>query len=146
VTGVARIHAVPANLDDLASAAAAEGFGMLRVLAAEWASGEQRFAAPGEALFAARNHAGSLIGIGGVTRDPWVTALRMRRFHVRPEARGGGVGRALAGAALDHARGAGAVLVRLRAPAAAAGFWVGLGFVPVMDPKATHSLRLRGGC
>lgn len=92
MTLVARIRALPADLDDLAGAAAAEGFGMLGVLAREWVAGTQRFAMPEEALFAARDGAGVLLGIGGVTRDPWAPALRMRRFYVRPPARGRGSG------------------------------------------------------
>jgi GNAT superfamily N-acetyltransferase len=131
---VARIRALPPDLDDLAGAAAVEGFGMLGVLAAEWAAGTQRFALPEEALFATRDAAGVLLGMGGVTRDPWMAALRMRRFYVRPQARGSGVGRALVAAAIDHARGAGAGVVRLRAPAVAARFWEGCGFMPVDDP------------
>ncbi|BDG72780.1 GNAT family N-acetyltransferase [Roseomonas fluvialis] len=144
MTLVARIRALPADLDDLAGAAAAEGFGMLGVLAREWVAGTQRFAMPEEALFAARDGAGVLLGIGGVTRDPWAPALRMRRFYVRPPARGRGIGRALVAAALDHARGAGAAMVRLRAPAAAARFWEGCGFRPIDDPTATHGLEWPG--
>jgi GNAT superfamily N-acetyltransferase len=142
MTRVDRIAALPPDLPELAAVAQAEGFGMLKVLAAEWADGTQRFAARGEALFAARDALGSLLGIGGITRDPYEPALRMRRFYVRPDARRAGVARALVRAALDQARAAGAERVRLRAPTAAAPFWESCGFAPLRDGTATHQLRL----
>ncbi|GGI99797.1 acetyltransferase [Neoroseomonas lacus] len=135
---------LPEGLPDLARIAAAEGFRMLDVLARDWADGSNRFTATGEALFAAHDGAGRLLGMGGITRDPWVEALRMRRFYVRPVARGDGVGRALAEAALDHARASEITMVRLRAPAVAFAFWEALGFVRLPgDPVATHALTLR---
>ena len=138
-----RLVGLPAGLPDLAGAAAAEGFRMLDVLAREWAHGETRFDRAGEALFAAQDEAGRLLGIGGITRDPWADALRMRRFYVRPEARRSGVGRALALAGIAQARGAGVALLRLRAPEAAFTFWQSLGFeVLPGDPQATHALVL----
>jgi predicted N-acetyltransferase YhbS len=54
-----------------------------------------------------------------------------------------GTGRALAAVAILHARGAGAPLVRLRAPAGAAAFWEACGFTPLQDARATHALVLR---
>lgn len=140
---VARILALPADLESLDAAAAAEGFGMIRVLATEWAAGTQRFGAPGEALFAARDGSGALVGIGGITRDPWTAALRMRRFYVVVSARRTGTGRALAAVAIEHARSAGGSLVRLRAPPGAAAFWEACGFTPVQDARATHARVLR---
>jgi GNAT superfamily N-acetyltransferase len=116
---------------------------MLDVLAREWADGSMRFAAPGEALFAARDERGLLLGIGGITCDPHATdALRMRRFYVAPAARGAGVGRCLAATAIGHA---GAACIRLRAPATAFTFWERLGFRPVAgDVQATHELNPPG--
>lgn len=141
---VERLEALPPDLPDLAASAAAEDFRMLDVLARDWADGAARFDSPGEALFAARDDAGRLLGIGGTTRDPWADALRMRRFYVGPAARGLGVGRALALAAMDQARGAGVTVLRLRAPDSAFAFWQGLGFAPLQgDPQATHALVLR---
>jgi GNAT superfamily N-acetyltransferase len=142
MTRIERVAALPPDLPALAAAAAREGFGMLAVLAAEWADGTQRFAGSGEALFVARDDGGGLLGLGGITRDPFAEALRMRRFYVRPNARGQGVGAALAAAALAHARGAGARLVRLRAPAEAARFWERCGFarLPPGADRATHAL------
>lgn len=116
---------------------------MLDVLAEEWAAGTNRFAGEGEALFGAFGADAALVGIGGVTRDPWVAALRMRRFYVLPAARRDGAGRGLAAAALGHARRSEAGLLRLRAPADAFAFWERLGFVPIPgDPQATHAMVL----
>ncbi len=137
---LARLDALPPDLPALAATSRAEGFGMVDTLLA---GGFAPFMSPGCALFAARADAGDLVGIGGITRDPVVQALRMRRFYVRPEARRLGVGRALVGALLDHARAAGADLVRLRAPAGAVAFWQSCGFAPVTEEAATHALRLR---
>lgn len=136
---VRRIAVPTDDLTALAGIAAGEGFRMLTVLLRDWADGSMRFTAPGEALFAARDTSGLLLGVGGITRDPWIEAFRMRRFYVRPEARGSGAGRLMAEAALDHARLSGAMRVRLRAPATAFLFWEALGFIPQAgDPQATH--------
>nr|WP_255568640.1 GNAT family N-acetyltransferase [Neoroseomonas alba] len=102
-----------------------------------------RFAAPGEALFAARDADGMLIGIGGITRDPFADALRMRRFYVLPGMRGTGTGRSLAMEAIARARAAGVGLIRLRAPEGAWRFWEALGFAPITgDAAATHRMTL----
>lgn len=66
-----RVTAPPDDLPQLAQLAAAEGFGMLEVLARDWADGSNRFTAAGEALFVARGGDGCLLGIGGITQDPW---------------------------------------------------------------------------
>lgn len=139
---VRRLEELPPGLDALAAEARGEGFHMLDRLAAEWASGENRFTGPGEALFGAFDPEG-LVAIGGITRDPSVAALRMRRFYVAPRARRAGLGEALARAALDVARDAGVPRLRLRAPATAFAFWQRLGFEPVIgDAMATHERGL----
>ncbi|CAH0206202.1 GNAT family N-acetyltransferase [Roseomonas sp. CECT 9278] len=136
---ILRLDALPPDVALLDAAARAEGFRMVGTLLAE---GFAPFTAPGCALFAARDPVGSLLGIGGITRDPHGPGLRMRRFYVRPQARRGGLGRALAMAVLDHARASGASCIRLRAPASAAAFWEGCGFTPMRAAQATHGLRL----
>lgn len=143
MTAIRRLRALPPDFPALAAVAEAEGFRMLRVLATEWTDGANRFAGPGEALFGGVAAAGDLVAIGGITRDPWAEALRMRRFYVAPWARRGGTGTALARAVLSTARGCGAGLVRLRAPASAFAFWEALGFRPLCgDPQATHIIAL----
>ena len=140
VVRVSRLLALPPDLDGLAAAAEAEGFGMLATLVAE---GFAPFAADGCALFGARDATGGLIGIGGVTRDPWAAALRLRRFYVRPEARGQGVGRDLAIAAIVEARRGTTDRLRLRAPPGAHAFWEAIGFVRIEDDlQATHAMVL----
>lgn len=140
---VRRLAELPPDLEALAAEARGEGFHMLDRLAAEWASGENRFTGPGEALFGAFDPRGRLVAIGGITLDPSVAALRMRRFYVAPRARRAGLGEALARAALDVARDAGVPRLRLRAPATAFAFWQGLGFEPVIgDAMVTHERRL----
>ncbi len=119
---------------------------MLDVLAREWAEGHACFDAAGEALFAVRDAQGRLLGLGGITRDPYAEALRMRRFYVLPAARGMGTGRALALAAIAHGAAAGAHTIRLRCLPNAARFWEGLGFAPVAgDAAATHAMALDAG-
>ncbi|MBR0683159.1 hypothetical protein GXW74_21895 [Roseomonas eburnea] len=90
---IVRVVALPLDLPDLAAVAAAEGFGMPEILPREWAAGSQRLGAPGEAPFAARDDAGVLLGIGGITPDrrrgtvlgggsasaPWPAGRRWRR-------------------------------------------------------------------
>ena len=129
--------ALPAGFEVLRHAADGEAFNMLAVLAREWASGENRFDRPGEALVAALD--GSILaGIGGMNQDTVVTgALRMRRFYVYPPYRRSGVGRALAEALLDRPEVAGR-MITLDAPLAeAARFWESLGFV--RDPRDGHT-------
>ena len=67
---VLRITALPEGFEELAADAVADGQKMLEILREDWASGATRFDGPGEALFAAL--AGeALLGLGGVTRDPY---------------------------------------------------------------------------
>lgn len=60
--------ALPSDLQRLAPAAAAEGIRTIDVVLDEWASGENRFAKPGEQLLVAYSD-GQLAAIGGITRD-----------------------------------------------------------------------------
>ena len=73
-------------------------------LAPDWEACATRFDREGEALLAARVN-GVLAGIGGLTVEPVMpSALRMRRFYVRPAFRRRGVGRQLAMALLARAK------------------------------------------
>jgi GNAT superfamily N-acetyltransferase len=131
-------EALPPGFEVLRHAADGEAFDMLSTLAREWASGENRFDKPGEALLAAFDGQ-TLAGIGAMSLDPHVEgALRMRRFYVKPPYRRRGVGRALAKAMLDRPEVAGRT-VTLNAPhAEAARFWEALGFVRDMQHGHTH--------
>ncbi|MBX3469050.1 MAG: GNAT family N-acetyltransferase [Planctomycetes bacterium] len=64
--------------------------------------------------------------------DP--TAWRLRGMAVRPDAQGKGVGRALLGACVAHARARGGRRVWCNARASAAGFYARLGFQTVGAP------------
>jgi GNAT superfamily N-acetyltransferase len=103
-------------------------------------SGTIRFDREGEALLAARL-SGVLAGIGGLTIEPVVpNAMRMRRFYVRRAYRRSGVGRKLATALLERARGAGR-LVTVNAGPASTAFWESLGFAPDARDGHTHIHR-----
>ena len=134
---------LPPELGRIADAADAEGVRNLGLLLAEWASGAQRFAGEGEALFAAYV-GGELAGVGGVSREAHtsVKAMRLRRFYVAASFRRLGVGRALAGAAMQQGLQAAPMLtLNARASAAAAPFWEALGFERDERNGWTHVLR-----
>jgi GNAT superfamily N-acetyltransferase len=128
---------LPAGLDPLRAEARGQGYRMLDTLAQEWEDGTQRFGRSGEALLAA--HVGdSLAGIGGLTLEPAIPgAMRIRRFYVALAHRHAGVGRALATALLENARGR---VVTANAAAGSEAFWVSLGFVPARRDGYTHVL------
>lgn len=119
---------LPGGFERLRSEALAEGFDHIERFAAEWLSGQVRFAEDGERLLAAEVD-GQLAGIGGVTREPAVPhTLRLRRFYVRAAFRGCGIGRALACELVRHANDLGRNLsLNARTPSACA-FWEKLDF------------------
>jgi GNAT superfamily N-acetyltransferase len=137
---IARILDLPDGFEELAADARADGERMLSVLREDWDSGALRFSGPGEALFAA--YAGdALLGLGGLTRDPYLRgdpAGRVRRLYVRRAARQHGAGRALVNAIVNGARPAGYLRLRVRAPAAAFLFYERCGFLRSVEPSATH--------
>lgn len=138
------VETLPDGFDVILGAAASEGVRNMAILAAQWASGEQRFGDPG-ALFAALVD-GDLAGVGGVTAETGAgePAMRMRRLYVLPMFRRFGVGRRLAGAMMQQGFQT-APLLTLNAGAsdAAAPFWEAMGFArtEALD-GATHALRL----
>jgi GNAT superfamily N-acetyltransferase len=128
---------LPTGFDSLRSDARSDGHTNMERLAADWASGANRFAAEGEALLAAFV-AGELAGVGGMTIDPTCPeALRLRRFYVRPRFRRHGVGRGLALALMDQARPLTNHLVLNAETELATRFWEALGFVA--DPRDGHT-------
>ncbi|WP_137177923.1 GNAT family N-acetyltransferase [Roseomonas sp. AR75] len=142
---VALIRALPPAFGELAADALADSQKMLEVLREDWESGTQRFDGPGAALFAA--YAGdALLGLGGLTRDPYLqdSAGRVRRLYVRRASRGHGAGRALVEAIIAGAAEAGWPRVRVRAPASAFRFYERCGFLRAVGERAaTHVLPLR---
>jgi GNAT superfamily N-acetyltransferase len=135
------IEELPAGFDALRAEARAEGYRFVDRLATDWMSGTIRFDREGEALLVARTN-GVLAGIGGLTIEPVVPeAMRMRRFYVRLAYRRSGIGRKLAIALLERARGA-RRLVTVNAAPASTAFWESLGFAPDSRDGYTHVRHL----
>jgi GNAT superfamily N-acetyltransferase len=136
---------LPSGIEELRAEAAGEGFRFVDKLVAEWPSGTNRFAQPGE-VFLGAFRAADLIAVGGLNRDPYTDKTgigRLRHLYVRRSDRGSGVGRALVRQLLDHAEGV-FHTVRLRtATREAAAIYVRLGFIPVHDETATHIILLQ---
>ncbi len=123
----------------------AEGHGFLRRLVAEWSSGQNRFAGPGEALYVARQGA-RLVGVCGLNADPYARVPgigRLRHLYVAADYRRRGVGQTLVGRVIRDAAGSYQTLtLRTDSPAAAA-FYAALAFVAGCTlPSSTHSLEL----
>src|SRR5262245_7040695 len=73
------------------------GWRFLRRLSDEWATGDNRFRLPGEALFAARVQ-GMLVGVCGLNVDAYAAnprVGRVRRLYVHASYRRRGIGRQL---------------------------------------------------
>jgi GNAT superfamily N-acetyltransferase len=142
---VALIRQLPPAFAELAADALADSQKMLEVLREDWAAGTQRFDRPGEALFAAFG-GDALLGLGGLTRDPYLPEAtgRVRRMYVRRASRGHGAGRALVEAIIAGAAEAGWPRLRVRAPASAFLFYERCGFLRAVGERAaTHVLPLR---
>jgi GNAT superfamily N-acetyltransferase len=143
---VERLHDLPPDgLAGLIAESERAGWKFLRRLAEDWASGANRFAGPGEALFVARRGR-RVVGVCGLNVDPYAAAGRVgrvRRLYVLSAYRRRGVGRRLVAAVVAAARGAFDRL-RLRTESAeAARFYEGLGFRPCAGvADCTHVLEL----
>lgn len=130
------------GIELLHSEAKDEGYDFIETLVEEWASGANRFDAPGEALCGHLDQ-GLLVAVGGLNCDPFAGRPdmgRIRRVYVRPAWRNRGVGRALVTALVGEARTYFSC-VRLRAEnALAARLYESMGFVPIASPDASHIL------
>jgi GNAT superfamily N-acetyltransferase len=71
------------------------------------------------------------------------SAMRMRRFYVRPEFRRGGIGRTLALTLRDRALARGRSIT-LNASRESVAFWEALGFIPDTRDGHTHLLNPNG--
>lgn len=80
---------------------------------AELASLPGAYAPPFGALLLALSADGTALGCVGLRALPEPGACEMKRLHTRPDARGAGIGRALAVAAIDAATAAGYETMRL---------------------------------
>lgn len=130
------------GIENLQSEALVEGYDFIQTLVEQWASGENRFDAPGEILCGHLDH-GVLVAVGGLNCDPFAGRPdmgRIRRVYVRPAWRNKGIGRALVTSLIERARTR-FRFVRLRAEnAEAARLYERIGFSPVESPDATHIL------
>ena len=139
---VSRLLSLPAALAAMEREAIGEEFGMITRLREEWESGANRFEGEGEILLAIFR-ADTLLGIGGLNRDPYVSdprVGRLRHFYVMKAERHCGIGRTLVERLLGHAAG-NFDSVRLWTDRAGS-FYDRVGFERVEGPKVTHVCRL----
>jgi GNAT superfamily N-acetyltransferase len=132
---------LPEEIHGLAAEARGEGHGNVERLILEWSSGEMRFGADGEALFAVFRE-GELAGVGGLTREPAAPeerVMRARRFYVARRFRGQGVAAALLDAVIQQAFEV-ADRITVNAHPASFGFWERAGFTPCSIRGVTHIL------
>jgi GNAT superfamily N-acetyltransferase len=144
MTAITRITDLDvAALQRLRTESSREGFKFMERLCEEWASGANRFDAPGEVLFLAIAD-GQVVGVCGLNRDPYAQDARIgrvRRLYVLPTHRRSGVGQALLEAVIAYAHDH-FDLLRLRTEAAD-DFYTAHGFRrDVSDSEATHVLEL----
>jgi GNAT superfamily N-acetyltransferase len=129
-------------MESLLSEALAEGYGFIGTLVEQWASGENRFDAPGEILCGHLDQ-GLLVAVGALNIDPFAGSTeigRIRKIYVRQAWRNKGVGRALVTTLVEQAR-IHFRCVRLRADNThAARLYEKIGFAPIESPDATHLL------
>jgi len=133
---------LPPDFSALRDAAQAEGHLLLDRLTTDWASGDLRFARPGEKLLVVRI-AEKAFGLGGVTLDPTrAPALRMRRFYVLNVARRQGVGRALVTALVKDLAPDRMIYVHAGI-SEAFRFWNAVGFQEFSGDRVTHRANVQ---
>lgn len=141
---IERVETLPeAELAALVTASEAEGYGFVRGLRDGLRTRPRPFDQPGEAFFAARC-GGRLVGICGLSRDPYAgnaAVGRVRRLYVLEPYRRLGVGRRLVQAVIGAA-GAHFTLLSLRTDnPAAARLYEELGFQPQTGIEGCTHLR-----
>jgi GNAT superfamily N-acetyltransferase len=124
-----------------------QGFEFMRRLVEEWASGANKFDRQGECLLGAFSD-GRLLGVAGLNRDPYANADgvgRLRHLYVLASARRDGVASLLVHHILQEARRSFRI-VRLRTTtAAAAAFYLRLGFTSIDEKTASHVMMIGSG-
>jgi GNAT superfamily N-acetyltransferase len=141
---IRRIAFTPEAFAPLMHEAEAGNVGFLLRLREEWQSGALRFERPGEFLLGAFAD-GRLIGVGGVSHDPYQPAEglgRVRHLYVLEASRRQGIARALMTRILERSADSFNML-RLRTRSAEAAFlYESLGFRRSDRDGETHRLRL----
>jgi GNAT superfamily N-acetyltransferase len=136
-----------AAIEPLLVEAEQQGFEFMRRLVEDWASGANRFNRRGECILGAFSD-GQLLGVAGLNRDPYVDADgvgRLRHLYVLASARRLGVGSLLVHHILQDAERSFRV-VRLRTTtAAAAAFYLRLGFASTDEKTASHVIIIGSG-
>jgi GNAT superfamily N-acetyltransferase len=137
-------HLTPEQLAVPIAESEAHGLSFVRRLADEWASGENRFDRPGEALFAVRE-AADIVGVGGLNVDPYTTdprTGRVRHVYVLAAHRRRGLATVLVSEIIAAARGHFHTLRLSTSNPDAARLYERLGFRPRADAgKCTHVLE-----
>lgn len=104
---IEKLSALPVDdLQPLLAESRKEGYELVARLIEEYESGDNRFDAPGEALYGVYEDA-ELIAIGGLNRDPYLQdgeTGRVRHVYVTVDRRGQGVGRLLTERIIAEAR------------------------------------------
>ena len=139
---VSRLLSLPAALAAMEREAITEGFGMITRLREGWDSGANRFDDEGEILLGVFR-ADTLLGIGGLNRDPYVSdprVGRLRHLYVMKAERYSGIGRTLVERILADAA-SNFDSVRLWTDRAGS-FYDRLGFDRLDGPKVTHVYRI----
>src|SRR5262249_36726594 len=136
---------LPHRFAELLAESEQAGFRFVRRLVEEWQSGSNRFARPGEALFAAVSE-GRIVGVCRLNVDPYASCAsggRVRRLYVLSAFRRRGVGRRLVQEVIAASRGAFRSL-RLRTETAEASrLYSALGFQECVSvPDCTHVMEL----
>jgi GNAT superfamily N-acetyltransferase len=147
-TSAVEVHkasGLPADIGALVDASLSEHFGAVATLRDRWLSGENRFDAPDEALFEARDTSGRLLGICGLNFDPYAGDTRVgrvRHLYVLPAVRRSGVGAALVSRVIDAATGRFTTLRARTGDGEASSFYASMGFRAVDAPDASHEMHL----
>jgi GNAT superfamily N-acetyltransferase len=143
-----RLHELPPDrLADLVEESEKAGYRFVRRLVDDWESGSNRYAQPGEALFAAIL-GGRIVGVCGLNCDPYRgggRVGRVRHLYVAVEFRRRGIGGLLVAMVVRTARDTFEQL-RLRTHSEpAARFYERLGFQRCDgETECTHTLELDG--
>ena len=144
---IIRIEEIQVPFDGLAKFkrdAASEEYGFVETLVDEWKSGEMCFDKSGEKFLGAswKDH---VIGLGGISVDQYLNEARVGRLkhiYVLKKFRRLGAARMLVTNLLEGAS-THFEIIRLRvANEYASRLYEQFGFVPTVDPDASHILRL----